>query len=221
MDVEQLILPGACFFCLKKTNYAWCKNCEQDFILDISRCPVCARQTPHNAVCGACLMQLPDFTSAEVLFKYQYPVNYLIKAFKFYNRPELAHCFAEILANKIIEKAPLPKTIIPVPLHKKRQRERGYNQSQELAVQISKRLGLTLNPSLCRRIKNTDPQSTLPMKIRRKNVKDAFCLNSILIPKHIAIVDDVITTGSTINELARLLKKGGCQRIDVWAIART
>jgi len=163
----------------------------------------------------------PDFMSTEVLFNYQYPANHLIKAFKFYNRPELARCFAEKLAQKLGKKTPLAETIIAIPLHEKRQRERGYNQSLELAAQINKHLGLTLNSSLCSRIKNTDPQSTLPMKVRRKNVKGAFCLNQSPVPKHIAIVDDVITTGSTVNELARLLKKGGCQRIDVWAIART
>ncbi len=221
MDVKQLILPGTCFFCLAKTNSAWCNNCERDFILEISRCPVCARQSPHNTVCGTCLKQPPDFTSAEVLFNYQYPASHLIKALKFYNRPELARCFAEILTKKLIKKTPLPESIIAVPLHKNRQRERGYNQSLEFAAQISNRLGLTLSPSLCSRIINTGPQSTLPMKVRRKNVKGAFCLNNSSVPKHIAIVDDVITTGSTVNELARLLKKGGCRRVDVWAISRT
>jgi ComF family protein len=221
MDVKQLILPGTCFFCLTKTNRAWCDDCEQDFIQVVSRCPVCARHSPYNVICGTCLKQPPYFASTDVLFNYQYPVSYLIKAFKFHKRPELARCFAEIMAKKLKKKAKLPELIIAVPLHKKRQRQRGYNQSLEFAVEINKRLGLTLSRSLCRRIKNTDPQSSLPKKIRRKNVKGAFCLDEKPIPKHIAIVDDVITTGSTINELAHLLKKGGCQRIDVWAIART
>lgn len=220
MEVKQLFLPGACFFCLTKTSGTWCDECEQDFILNIARCPVCARNTIYNEVCGACLKRQPDFASTEILFNYQYPASHLIKSFKFNNRPELARCFAEKLAKRLINKTMLPEMLLPVPLHKKRQRERGYNQSLEFAAQIAKCLGLKVNSSLCRRIKNTDPQSTLPMNIRRKNVKGAFCLNDARLPEHIAIVDDVITTGSTVNELAALLRKAGCQRIDVWAIAR-
>jgi ComF family protein len=220
MDVKQLFLPGACFFCLTKTRSAWCDDCERDFILDIARCPVCARNTANDKVCGACIKRRPDFVSTEILFNYQYPADHLIKAFKFYNRPELARCFAEGLAKKLINKTKLPDILLPVPLHKRRQGQRGYNQSLELAAQIAKHLDLRFNASLCERIKNTDPQSTLPMKTRRENVKGAFCLNVARLPEHIAIVDDVITTGSTINELSALLKRAGCQRIDVWAIAR-
>ncbi len=221
MEVKQLFFSGACFFCLAKTECAWCKDCEQDFIRETQRCPICARYSLHHHICGSCLNQQPSFANTETLFSYQYPANHLIKAFKFNNRPELARRFADKLAKRIMEKGSvLPEIIIPVPLHRKRQRERGYNQSLEFAQQLGRRLGLKVNSSLCSRIINTNPQSTLPMKIRRKNVKGAFSLNSDQIPKHIALVDDVITTGSTINELSKLFKKAGCQRIDIWTIAR-
>ncbi len=221
MDVKQLFLPGACFFCLTKTNDTWCKECETDFILNIARCPVCARNTINNEVCGACLKRKPDFTSTEILFNYQYPANHLIKTLKFNNRPELAISIADKMAKQLSEKPFLPKLLLPVPLHKKRQRDRGYNQSLVIANQIAKRLELKVNPSLCKRIKNTDPQSTLPMNTRMKNIKGAFCLTDTRLPEHIAIIDDVITTGSTVNELSALLSKAGCQCIEVWAIAKT
>lgn len=221
MDAKKLILPGACFFCLKKVNHTWCTDCEHDFILHTERCPVCARRSSHNDVCGTCLKQAPYFQKTEILFNYQYPASYLIKAFKFKNRPELARCFAESLALKLSSNNQTqPELLLPVPLHRKRQRQRGYNQSLELARQLSKQLRIKLNLSLCERIKNTDPQSTLSMKTRIKNVRSAFILNDEQIPKHIAIIDDVITTGSTVNELARLFKKQGCERIEVWAVAR-
>lgn len=220
-DVKQAVFAGACFFCMKKTNNAWCIECEQEFILPIARCPVCARHTANNAVCATCIKRRPYFTQTEVVFNYQYPANQLIKTFKYNKRPELARCFAEKLVETLKNKTRLPEILLPVPLHKKRQAERGYNQSLELAAQIASRLGMKVNSSLCRRIKNTDPQSTLPMKTRKNNVKDAFCLNDTQIPEHIAIVDDVITTGSTVNEISALLIKAGCRRVDVWAIART
>jgi len=154
------------------------------------------------------------------VFNYQYPANHLIKAFKFNRRPELAQCFAKRLTESLANKTTLPEILLPVPLHKKRQRARGYNQSLELASHIANNLGLKVNSSLCRRIKHTDPQSTLPIKTRRNNVKGVFRLNGSQPPEHIAIVDDVITTGSTVNEIAALLKKAGCRRIEVWAIAR-
>ncbi len=223
MEVKELIFPGSCFFCLTKTDFAWCEKCEKDLIQDITRCPVCARRSSEQSVCGACLKRQPCFNSTEVLLNYQFPANFLIKSFKFKNKPELARCFAEKFAEKLKRNVALtlPKTIVPVPLHAKRQRERGYNQSLEFARQLSRHLGLETNTSLCKRTINTDPQSSLPMKTRRKNVKGAFSLCSSIIPEHIAIVDDVITTGSTISELANLFRKAGCQQIDVWAIART
>lgn len=222
MDVKKLIFPGACFFCLTKTNNAWCNDCEQDFMLNIARCPVCARKNTVNEICGTCLKQKPSFVRTKVLFNYQYPANHLIKAFKFNKRPELARCFANRFTKNILGRYTPPEILLPVPLHRKRQQERGYNQSLEFAKHIGKQLTIEVNTSLCKRIKNTDPQSTLPMKIRRKNVKGAFSLDKKEpLPKHIAIIDDVITTGSTVNELASLLERAGCKRIEIWAIART
>jgi ComF family protein len=222
MEVKQLFFSGACFFCLTKTVDAWCRDCERDFINEKPRCPVCARHSLHKDICGSCLIQQPPFSSAEVLFDYQYPADQLIKAFKFNNRPELASRFADVLAKKLTKKeVVLPDVIVPVPLHKNRQQERGYNQSLELAKQLGRQLGVKVSFSQCSRTINTDPQSTLPMKTRRKNVIGAFSLSKSKIPEHIAIVDDVITTGSTVSELSRLFKKAGCQQIDIWAIART
>ena len=144
-----------------------------------------------------------------------------LKTFKFKNHPEFARFLSEKLANKLLNnQSVLPEVVIPVPLHKKRQRDRGFNQSLELAKQLSKITGIKIEAGLCQKIKNTEPQSTQPIKHRRKNIKGAFVLNNRSVPKHIAIVDDVITTGSTINELAGLFKRAGCQRIDAWVIAR-
>jgi len=221
MDANFKYLQGACFFCLAKTHKTWCDRCEEDFILDRARCPICARRSNAAEPCGSCIKHQPFFTSSKVLFNYQYPGNNLVKAFKFNNRPELANIFAEKLAHKLLNIDPLPDALIPVPLHKHRQRKRGYNQSLEFASCLSNLLGIEVNTTICRRIVDTERQSSLPMKTRKNNVKGAFKLKYTAPYDHVVIVDDVITTGSTANEIASLFKRSGCRRVDVWAIART
>ncbi len=155
------------------------------------------------------------------MFDYQYPAKRLIQEFKFNRRPELARCFAKKIKKKLVCNRSLPEIIIPVPLHKIRQQERGYNQSLELAKNLAKQLDLIVDGSLCKRTKNTGPQSALSAEMRKNNVKGAFKLLKNYPLNHIAIVDDVVTTGSTVNEVASLFIKAGCRRVEVWAIART
>lgn len=220
MDVKRIYLEGACFFCLSETHMTWCKTCEQDIIHNVIRCQICARSSLTNKPCGNCIKCPPYFSQSLILFDYQYPANELIKAFKFGKRAELAFRFAEKFVERLINADKLPDSLIPVPLHKTRQRARGYNQSLELAKHISRMLNISLDTTSCKRIKNTETQSTLSTKARERNVKDAFILTNHVLPKHVAIIDDVITTGSTVNEIARLLKRSGCEQVDVWAIAR-
>lgn len=229
MDVKKLISTffrifnkqSACYFCLSTCKNVCCSACESDFKKKVNRCTNCAKQTNTAKICGNCLLSPPYFTSSTVLFDYQYPAKKLILAFKFKKQVELSSYFADKLFEIILNKNSLPEVLIAVPLHHKRQAKRGYNQSLELAKNLGRKLGIPVNTSFCERIINTDPQSELPMKSRKKNVKNAFAISRDVIPKHIAIVDDVITTGSTINEIAQLFKKAGCEQIDVWAIART
>lgn len=225
MELKKLIstflTKSACYFCLSPADGVWCKACELDFIKENLRCPVCAKPHYATTVCGKCSISPPLFSTTTVLFNYVYPVKKIILDFKFRKRTELSVLFGDKLLDKILSNDKLPEALIPVPLHKKRQAQRGYNQSLELAKHLSKKLAIPVNTNLCERIVNTNPQSELPMKSRQKNVKDAFTLNNNNVPKHIVIIDDVITTGSTINEISRLFKKAGCEQIDIWAIART
>ena len=116
---------------------------------------------------------------------------------------------------------PLPERLLPVPLHPARLRQRGYNQSLELARPLSRQLDIALDRSCFQRILNTPPQADLPRRQRLHNLRGAFRLSPPPEARHVALVDDVVTTGSTVNELARLLLRAGVQRIDVWAVART
>ncbi len=118
-----------------------------------------------------------------------------------------------------------PDVIIPVPMHNRRLRERGYDQalllSRELAQQLKSFVNLPVNRFLIFRNKATKSQQKLRAVERRKNIKNAFSLRTIPVHRHVALVDDVVTTGETVNEIARLLKKHGVQQIDVWCLART
>ncbi|MCW8908267.1 MAG: phosphoribosyltransferase family protein, partial [Sedimenticola sp.] len=116
---------------------------------------------------------------------------------------------------------PLPERLLPVPLHPVRLRQRGYNQSLELARPLARRLGIALEQNSCHRVLDTRPQADLPRRQRLHNLQRAFRLSHPPEARHIALVDDVVTTGSTVNELARLLLRAGVQRVDVWAVART
>lgn len=114
----------------------------------------------------------------------------------------------------------LPQAIIPVPLHHKRQRDRGFNQALEIARPVARALKIPLNFKSCHRIRSTMAQSTLNAEKRRANIRGAFKIKEKLNIRHVAIIDDVITTGQTVNELSRMLRQHGVNNIEVWSIAR-
>ena len=156
------------------------------------------------------------------LYRYQYPINFLIEAMKFHNKIIIAKSFWRLLAEKIYaDGGPLPKCIIPVPLHRSRIRQRGYNQSLEIARATSKDLAIPLAVNACNRSCPTRPQTSLKIDQRKKNVMKAFDTMKNFNCDHVAIMDDGITTGHTVNELAKALSRADIARIDIWACART
>ncbi len=198
-----------------------CKACNSELPrLSAAHCPSCALPTPTGEVCGRCLQHPPAFDHAVAAFSYSFPIDQLIKALKFHERLILIDFLAEELASCITT---TPDYLIAIPLHPTRLRERGFNQSQLLAARISKRLGIPLLTEACQRVRDTPPQSSLPWKERDKNIRGAFTLSSSadFVGRHVAIVDDVMTTGASLGELARTLKKAGAREVSVWVVART
>ena len=178
---------------------------------------------PTQIVCGECLREPPPFEASYAAFRYQTPIDRLIIELKHHDR--LAH--ARILGQLFIRarhalQEPLPSKacLVPVPLHRSRLRERGFNQSLELARIIAPPLQLPVCPSLAQRQRATQFQQGLKQQQRRLNVRNAFAASGTL-PAHIIILDDVMTTGSTLRELAHTLKRAGARRIETWSIART
>jgi ComF family protein len=173
-----------------------------------------------GAVCGKCLHHPPAFDNTVAAFSYSFPIDQLIKALKFQERLLLVNLLADELASRITE---LPEIIMPLPLHPIRLRQRGFNQSQLLAARVANRLGIPLLTGACQRVRDTRPQSSLPWKERDKNMRHAFIISSDVdvIDKHVAIVDDVMTTGASIGEMAQTLKQAGAKTVSAWVVART
>jgi ComF family protein len=225
--LDLLLFPPHCRLCGVRlpSGPALCEGCRGDLPWLASACRLCGHPLPESTAelhCGRCQQHPPACDATTAVLHYQAPVDYLIQRLKFSGELSLGPLLADLLAARISERnAPLPELIIPVPLHPARLRERGFNQATQLARRLGSRLGIALDHRVCRRQRQTEPQSLLPVGERRRNVRNAFTLTGRLPASHVAIVDDVMTTGHTTGELARLLRRAGAQRIEVWVIART
>ena len=188
-------------------------------------CPVCALPTPGASVCGPCLRHLPPFDATSAAFVYAFPVDRLIHSFKYQGRLALAEWCAEaILAQRERSSAaisPRPHRLIALPLAVERQRERGYNQALEIARVLGARTGIALLPQGLRRVRSTPPQAALPWADRARNVRGAFACDVDLSGLSVAVIDDVMTTGASLAEAAKVLKASGAARVENWIVART
>lgn len=160
------------------------------------------------------------FSRTVAAFGYHFPLDKLIHAMKYGEQLALAHAFAQKLICRI-DDTELPEFVIPMPLHPAKLRERGFNQSQLLAAHAARMLHIPLLSDACRRVRDTPPQSALPWKERQKNVRDAFRCDRDMSGKHVALVDDVMTTGASLNAFAEAVRKRGARRVDAWVVART
>lgn len=175
---------------------------------------------PPSCLCGHCVKQLPAFDRVHAPYLFQDAMRHLILGLKFQRRFENARLLGALLADSLAGNAALPQLLIPVPLHPLRYRERGFNQAVEIGRTVARQLRLPLELSVCRRRRDTPHQTGLSAKQRRKNLRHAFALAKPLHAMHVAILDDVMTSGTTANELATVLRAAGASRIEVWACAR-
>lgn len=231
-NIAAAILPSACALCGTSTDDAICLNCRDHFFTEhATRCTQCAHTIPHSAadhpmLCGSCLSDPPAFDATIAATHYLAPVDHLVLALKFGGHLALAPLFANLLRDAL-KRTPMdaPPTLLTiVPLGSQRLIERGFNQAQEIARPLAKRLGIPLHPQLAQRQRDTLAQSSLPPDERRKNVRRAFAVNAKHVPliknRHIGIVDDVMTTGETLNELAATFKRAGATHVTNFVFAR-
>lgn len=224
------LFPGRCVLCsvLSKRPLDLCVGCEADLPFNRSACQCCALpmnsagSTLINSVtCGKCISDPPAFTRCIAPLRYEFPINKLINGFKHHGQFSRGTVLAELLLCELASQEILPELILPVPLHWRRQFTRGFNQAQWLSHYLGRRLAIPVDTRLLSRQKYTPAQQGLPRKQRLKNLNGAFRLNNDIEGKHIALIDDVVTTGSTISELSRLLRKAGANHVEIWCLART
>lgn len=227
------ILPSICILChasLEGSAQNICNACLVDLPILPNCCCICARflvsEISAATICGACLKNKPHFERTFALFPYQPPIVQLIFALKFNHQLYYANTFARLLLSQIetlwYQNETLPDVIVPVPLHINRLRERGFNQALEIAKLISKKLKIPLDHSGVIRIKHTAAQSGLKSRERKQNLANAFAISrkNNFKDLKIAVIDDVITTGSTVDSLSKVLKADGAEDIHVWCCAR-
>ncbi|MCL5801361.1 MAG: ComF family protein [Gammaproteobacteria bacterium] len=221
--IQYWLYPPACVLCGSAVKEGdLCSGCAGELPYNAAACARCALPLPSAAeLCGQCLQDLPSYDSAVSLFRYAYPADHLILRLKFQAQLHLARALGELLARHLKrEIQTMPEIIIPVPLHRTRLRERGFNQALEIARPIARSLSIPVDYKSCERVRKTPAQSLLPAAERRKNIKGAFRVTRPIAARHVAILDDVMTTGHTVQELAATLRKAGVERVDVWIVAR-
>ena len=214
------LMPIPCRLCGTMSQHqAICTVCLQNLPLLGDACPRCALPINNAYLCGHCLHQPPEQDLSFSLFPYLDPVDRLIADLKYHDKLFLSQFFAQLMCDKLNQRL-LPDLLIPIPLHPNRLRRRGYNQSFELAKVLSMKLGIpTSNRYLIRTI-DTKSQASIPFKARKQNIQHAFKFIQTKAPAHIAIIDDVLTTGHTANAAAKQLRQAGATTIEIWTIAR-
>lgn len=217
----NLAFGGSCYLCRGAAAGVLCAECDADLPrLAAPACPCCALATRDGALCGRCLAQSPAYDGTVAALAYAFPADVLVQALKFRSELALAPFLGGLLAARL-PRGTRVDFILPVPLSAARLRERGFNQALEIARPVAAATGCALAPQLAERSRDTLPQLDLPLVERARNVRGAFRCTRALPGAEVALLDDVMTTGATLDELAATLKRAGATRVVNWVVART
>jgi ComF family protein len=225
--LQSARMPTLCVICHGWCRGGICDDCERSFAAPRPRCQRCARPTAVPLErCGDCVARTPAFDRCFTFADYADPWNHVLAAFKYRQHVELARSLAAGLGRALVASgAPRPDWILPIPLSRERLRERGFNQAFELTRRLACTYGLAASATLLHRIRDTPHQTGMTRDQRARNLRDAFWVagasRSGLGDAHVAVVDDVLTTGATANAAALALRRAGASTVDVWVVART
>lgn len=225
--LQNWFLPPTCILCNNEgvAGKDICTLCLEQLIRNLSSCYQCGGRlipTSHATVCEQCAKNPPLYQRTVAPFIYAGVIKHLILALKSPDHYKNARLLGSLLADHLRQRPELPDCIIPVPLHKNRYQERGFNQSIEIARTVAAQLNLRLDVNACVRQRDTPHQMGLSAKQRTSNIKEAFSVPKKRLPyQHVAILDDVMTTGATTGEMANVLKQAGVNQVEVWVCAKT
>lgn len=216
------VMPHACLLCgASADECGLCPGCQAALPVTIGpRCAVCACPTPTVSLCGRCIKRPPKYDYVVSALDYIAPVDVLVADLKYSHNLAAARTLATSLALRL-DQEPYPDVVLPMPIAASRLRERGFNQAAEIARHACAEFGLRMTPGLAQRVSAGVSQTSLPWTDRARNVRGAFRCEADLTGKTVAVIDDVITTGATLNELAVVLKRAGAAKVVGWIVART
>lgn len=216
------IMSPACFLCCRPAgDSGLCNACLTSLPgAGGIRCPICASPTATASHCGRCIQRRPNYDHAVAALEYISPVDHLITGLKYSRDLSAARALAFGLA-RVLEHEPYPDIVLPMPIAPARLRERGFNQAEEIARYACAEFGLSVSHAIAQRTSAGSPQASLPWRERAKNVRGVFSCNANVAGKTIAVIDDVLTTGATLDELAAVLKRAGAHSVIGWIVART
>ena len=220
-NIDHLLGPPVCQLCGGRgLGPEICRGCYRDLPRALHACPSCARPTVVAGRCSQCVRKQPVFTIALAPFIYAFPVDRMIRRLKYRGRLPHARLFGELLGHAARRLERRPAGLVPVPLHRRRLRQRGFNQAREIASAAARVAAIPLLDRVCFRRIDTPLLWPLDPAERRACLSGAFeCL--AVPPARVAVVDDVLTTGSTVTALARVLRQAGAREIQIWAVARS
>ncbi|EXI79045.1 MAG: DNA utilization protein GntX [Candidatus Accumulibacter appositus] len=214
------LLTQDCLLCGASSGASLiCSACEADLPqLPVRLCPRCALPTPAGEICGRCLAKPPHYDLTLAALRYDFPLDKLVQSFKYGHRLALAGYFGRRLAALLVG---LPaELIVPMPLHPLRLRARGFNQALELARPVSKAWRIPIDRQSCQRIRHTPAQADLPWRERAANIRGAFQCSADFTGKRLLLIDDVMTTGASLDELARVVRLHGAEQVTLLVLAR-
>ena len=220
-NVLDALYPPRCVLCDRLDRIGLCAECLNGLDRIEHPCFKCGVSCTGPGPCGRCQAQPPAYDITISPFQYQPPLTVLIHRFKYRRNVALARPLANLLSQEITRrKYPRPQLLIPVPLHWTRLLWRGFNQSVELARHISSELDIPISRNLVYRNRKTTSQARLPLRQRQHNISNCFELRRPLNAASVAIVDDVVTSGATVNQMSQELRKKGAVHIQIWALLR-
>lgn len=213
--------PMDCLLCLEPTSgHLVCDNCERLLARRGAACPRCAIPMPAGGWCADCLRKSPEFDDVATAFDYRFPVDRLVRRFKFSADFASGAYLGDALV-RVVATAPAPHLVVASPASPARLRERGFNPALLLARRVGRRLDIPVDACALAKVRHTPPQAGLDRGARQRNLQGAFAIRRGLDGLHVAVVDDVMTTGATLSEAARTLKRAGASRVSGWVVART